>query len=131
MADWAAIQVATEVASPVAMLAIGAWIKLTSRDVAVQVVAEAEKRLELLLQAKLAQFRVDLLVEMNGKYLRTREQLKDNDNFQRQLDSHNDRIHEIEQRPEGANHRHPAYEQQLEKHDLDLRNLTSSLARRT
>lgn len=51
----------------------------------------------------------DLIEKINGKYIRTKEQLKDNANYERRLDDHDER---------------------LDKLDLDMRNVTASLARR-
>jgi coenzyme F420-reducing hydrogenase gamma subunit len=53
---------------------------------------------ENLMDKKFAESRTALLDEMNGKYLRTREQLKDNERFSERLDDHGNRLNKYAER---------------------------------
>lgn len=117
--DWMAL---AAIASPIVTGAGVLWMRSEARNVAKEVVADE-------LRGALAEFKLELLQDMNGKYLRTREQLRDNENFGRRLNEHSERLHDLEHNESVGEHRHMDYEYKLDKLSLDVGNLGASVAR--
>ena len=103
--DWVSV---AALASPVVTGAGILFIDRRAKDVAKEVVGEA-------VRLALSEFKLQLLEEMNGKYLRTREQLIDNKRFDDSIGDLKGRVHEVEPR--------------ISKCERDIGHLTASYSR--